>query len=89
VLVVQRVFRAKRTNLHEKYDYPVVQGSGAEGKVRAGPVQHLLHLGQHGGVPIGAGGGHRLQRGRAVAAFAAGELEIAHGGGGAEGRHAL
>jgi hypothetical protein len=23
VLVVQRVFRAKRTNLHEKYDYPV------------------------------------------------------------------
>jgi len=22
VLVVQRVFRAKRTNLHEKYDYP-------------------------------------------------------------------
>jgi len=25
VLVVQRVFRAKRTNLHEKYDYPVMQ----------------------------------------------------------------
>jgi hypothetical protein len=24
VLVVQRVFRAKRTNLHEKYDYPDV-----------------------------------------------------------------
>ena len=23
MLVVQRVFRAKRTNLHEKYDYPV------------------------------------------------------------------
>jgi len=23
VLVVQRVFRAKRTNLHEKYDYPM------------------------------------------------------------------
>ena len=22
VLVVQQVFRAKRTNLHEKYDYP-------------------------------------------------------------------
>ena len=22
MLVVQRVFRAKRTNLHEKYDYP-------------------------------------------------------------------
>jgi pimeloyl-ACP methyl ester carboxylesterase len=22
VLVVQRFFRAKRTNLHEKYDYP-------------------------------------------------------------------
>jgi len=24
VLVVQRVFRAKRTNLHEKYDYPMI-----------------------------------------------------------------
>ena len=24
MLVVQRVFRAKRTNLHEKYDYPYV-----------------------------------------------------------------
>jgi hypothetical protein len=24
VLVVQRVFRAKRTNLHEKYDYPTL-----------------------------------------------------------------
>lgn len=23
MLVVQRVFRAKRTNLHEKYDYPL------------------------------------------------------------------
>ena len=23
MLVVQRVFRAKRTNLHEKYDYPI------------------------------------------------------------------
>ncbi len=22
MLVVQRIFRAKRTNLHEKYDYP-------------------------------------------------------------------
>ena len=25
MLVVQRVFRAKRTNLHEKYDYPRTQ----------------------------------------------------------------
>ena len=25
MLVVQRVFRAKRTNLHEKYDYPEFQ----------------------------------------------------------------
>ena len=25
MLVVQRVFRAKRTNLHEKYDYPLVE----------------------------------------------------------------
>ena len=25
MLVVQRVFRAKRTNLHEKYDYPRAQ----------------------------------------------------------------
>ncbi|MCB1555257.1 MAG: hypothetical protein KDJ14_15765, partial [Xanthomonadales bacterium] len=26
MLVVQRVFRAKRTNLHEKYDYPESAG---------------------------------------------------------------
>ncbi len=26
MLVVQRVFRAKRTNLHEKYDYPLSRG---------------------------------------------------------------
>ena len=25
MLVVQRVFRAKRTNLHEKYDYPLTR----------------------------------------------------------------
>ena len=25
MLVVQRVFRAKRTDLHEKYDYPMTQ----------------------------------------------------------------
>jgi hypothetical protein len=28
VLVVQRFFRAKRTNLHEKYDYPAVCAAG-------------------------------------------------------------
>ena len=27
MLVVQRFFRAKRTNLHEKYDYPMTQSS--------------------------------------------------------------
>ena len=28
MLVVQRVFGAKRTNLHEKYDYPETGSSG-------------------------------------------------------------
>ena len=28
MLVVQRVFRAKRTNLHEKYDYPIAEDCG-------------------------------------------------------------
>jgi len=34
VLVVQRVFRAKRTNLHEKYDYPAIETVGLASEAR-------------------------------------------------------
>lgn len=31
MLVVQRIFEAKRTNLHEKYDYPLLQACPIHG----------------------------------------------------------
>ena len=36
MLVVQRVFRAKRTDLHEKYDYPFVEARDGRGEGLAG-----------------------------------------------------
>ena len=42
MLVVQRVFRAKRTNLHEKYDYPVAQGAIADLELGGGSVRDLV-----------------------------------------------
>ena len=43
MLVVQRVFRAKRTNLHEKYDYPAEQLEQATAIVRA-KVEHPFRV---------------------------------------------
>jgi hypothetical protein len=48
VLVVQQVFRAKRTNLHEKYDYPPLRSNHPDltalGQVTAVCCLHLRHL---------------------------------------------
>ncbi len=48
MLVVQRVFRAKRTNLHEKYDYPYMHAFRIAARALAGSeladmLEHDLH----------------------------------------------
>ena len=60
MLVVQRVFRAKRTNLHEKYDHPIpplynvtLAGTSSEAwvlrgfeRIESGPMRRPCLLGQ-------------------------------------------
>ena len=48
MLVVQRFFRAKRTNLHEKYDYPIIETEFREESLLI--AQRLLqHVADKGG----------------------------------------
>ena len=59
MLVVQRVFRAKRTNLHEKYDYPLFQAHvlpHRAGQALHGLAQVLQRAGVGAVVPVQRGG---------------------------------